>query len=75
MMEDGARSSPNLSKLTTMSSAPTANGGKHTCQLCGYQTLKKTHLKLHAWKVHNEKPFHCPECDYQATKKCNVVIH
>jgi hypothetical protein len=32
-------------KQGKMSSVSSAIGGKHTCQLCGYQTLKKTQLK------------------------------
>ena len=39
----------------------------HTCQLCGYQTLRKTHLKLHSQAVHEGWRFQCSGCEYQAT--------
>jgi KRAB domain-containing zinc finger protein len=58
-----------------MSSVTLANGEKHTCQLCGYQTLKKTHMKLHEQADHDGKKFQCPECEYQATQKNIVVRH
>ena len=62
-------------KLRKMSSVTSAIGEKLSCQLCGYQTLKKTHLKLHEQAVHDGKKFQCPECEYQATKKSNLVRH
>ena len=58
-----------------MSSVSSAIGEKHTCQLCGYQTFKKTHLKQHAQAVHDGKQFNCPECEYKATRKSNLVSH
>ena len=58
-----------------MSSVISAIGEKHTCQLCGYQTLNKTHLKLHEQAVHDGKRFECQECEYQATEKSNLVSH
>ena len=58
-----------------MSSVSSASGGKHSCQLCGYQTSQKTQLKLHELAVHDGNRFQCPECDYQATQKCRLVKH
>ena len=50
-----------------MSSVTSGIGAKHTCQLCGYQTSQKTHLKLMVKE--------CPECEYQASKKSHLVNH
>ena len=58
-----------------MSSLSTATGAKHTCQLCGYQTLQKTHLKLHSQAAHQGRRFQCSECEYQATKKSSIDSH
>ena len=52
-----------------MSSLTSAIGGKHTYQLCGYQTLKKTQLKQHEQAVHDARKLQCPVCEYQATHK------
>ena len=56
-----------------MSSEFSANGSKNICQLCGYQTIHKTHLNLHEQEVHDRKRFQCQECAYQATKKNHLV--
>ena len=58
-----------------MSSLSSASGVKHTCQLCGYQTLQKTHLKLHSQATHGGRRFQCAACEYQATKKSNMDSH
>ena len=58
-------------KLHTMSSVISANSGKYTCQICGYQTLEKTHIEMHKQAVHDGEKFQCPECDTQATQKGN----
>ena len=65
-----------------MSSLCPATGAKHICQLCGYQTLQKTHLKLHCQAAHEGRRFQCSECkyqclecDYQVTAKGNLVSH
>ena len=58
-----------------MSSLSSATGAKHICQLCGYQTLQKTHLNLHSRAAHEERRFQCSECDYQASKKSNIESH
>ena len=58
-----------------MPSVTFASSAKHTCQLCGYQSFKKTHLKLHAQEVHDGKKFQCPECEYWSTKKGKLVSH
>jgi hypothetical protein len=39
-------------KLNKMSSVTSVLCGKYKCELCGYQTLKKTHLKLHEQEAH-----------------------
>ena len=52
-----------------MSSVNSAISEKHICQLCGYQTLKKTQLRLHAQALHDGTKFQCQECEYQATQK------
>ena len=70
---------PNLQsrgfEATKMVSVTTAFGEKHTCQLCGYQTLKKTLLNVHEQAVHYGKEVQCSECEYQATKKSSLVRH
>ena len=58
-----------------MSSVTSTTDGKHSCQICGYQTFKKALLKLHWQAVHGGKTFQCQQCGYQATKKSNVVRH
>ena len=58
-----------------MTSSSSAIGAKHTCQLCGYQTLQKTHLNLHEKAVHDGKKFQCPECEFQAMWKSSLVRH
>ena len=62
-------------KLQKMPSVRLAIGEKHTCQLCGYQTLKKTLLELHVQAVHDGKKFQCTECEYQATEKSKLISH
>ena len=62
-------------KSTKMSSVTSDFGEKHTCKFCGYQTLKKTHLKLHEQVVHGGQKFQCPECEYQAAKKSILISH
>ena len=63
----------NQQQMSSVTSASTSE--KHTCHICGYQSLKKTHLKLHEQAVHDGKKFQCPECEYQATKKGNLGRH
>ena len=67
--------SPKITKLQIMSFVTSAPVGKHTCQICGNQTFKKTHLKLHEKAVHNGKKIQCPECEYEATAKSYLVFH
>jgi hypothetical protein len=45
------------SKVVKLHKMSSAIDEKQTCQLCGYQTLKKTHLKLHEQEVHDGKKF------------------
>ena len=52
-----------------------ARGGKHNCQLCGFQTNLKTHLLLHKLAVHEGKQFQCLECQYQASYKSELITH
>jgi hypothetical protein len=47
-------------KTAKMSSVTSAFGGKHTCQLCGYEKLQKANLKLHEQNVHDGRKFQCP---------------
>jgi hypothetical protein len=54
---------------------PSNNSGDYTCQLCGYQAIQKTNIKLHQQAVHNGKRCQCPECEYQPTKKDDLVKH
>ena len=58
-----------------MSSITSAIGGKHTCELCGYQTLKKTHLRLHKQAVHDGGELQCPGCDHQFCSKGALANH
>ena len=67
--------SPVIVKLRKMSSVTSAIGEKLICQICGFQTLEKTHLKLHEQAVHDGKKFKCPECEYQATENSILVEH
>ena len=62
-------------KVQTMSLVISVNGGKYTCQICGYQSLQKTHLEMHKQEVHDGKNFQCPECDYEVTQNGNLVNH
>jgi ribosomal protein L37AE/L43A len=65
----------NIFKVIKMSSIISSTGGKHTCQVCGYQALKKTQLKLHDLTVHDGGKFQCPECEYKATWEKSLVSH
>ena len=58
-----------------MSSVSSANGAKHTCQLCGYKTLQKTQLKLHKQAVHDGGKLQCPGCDHQFCSKGALANH
>ena len=58
-----------------MSSVYSVQDSKHACQLCGFETSKKTNLKQHQEKVHGGKQFQCQEFEYQATQKANLVRH
>ena len=48
---------------------------KHTCQLCGYQALQKTNMKLHEQAVYDGKRFQCPEFDHMTTHKGDLTSH
>ena len=65
----------NICKATKMSSDSSSTVGKHNCHLCGYQTLQKKQLNLHALAVHDGKKFQCPECEYKTTQKSSLVSH
>ena len=56
-----------------MPSISLANGGKYNCQLCGYQALQKSHLKLHEKSVHDGRKLQCPE--YQAKEEGSLNKH
>ena len=58
-----------------MSSVASANGVKHTCQLCEIQTFQKTHLKLHIVAVHKGKSFQCPEFEQRTAWKSQLISH
>ena len=62
----------NIAKMSDLSSTTDV---KRTCQLCGYQALQKTILKLHSQAAHEGRRFQCLECEYQATQKSNIDIH
>ena len=53
-------------KATKMSSVTSAIGAKHTCQSI---------LVPHHKSVHMGEKFQCPECEYQATLKGNLIRH
>ena len=58
-----------------MSSVSSDQDSKHTCQLCGLETLQKTNLKQLQEAVHEGKQFQCPEFEHQASYKSNLVKH
>ena len=51
------------------------DGGKLTCQICGFQIFQKTHLNLHKEAIHGGRHFQCSEYEYLATWKHELVRH
>ena len=47
----------------------------HSCNLCGYSTIKANHLKRHMMVHSGEKPFACTQCNYSCTQAGTLKSH
>merc|ERR1719154_123660 len=48
---------------------------KFTCQFCGKQFARNTHLTVHIYTHTNEKPYKCEECQAGFTSKSSLLVH
>ena len=47
----------------------------HSCNLCGYSTIKANHLKRHIMVHSGEKPFACKQCNFSYTQAGTLKTH
>ena len=47
----------------------------HSCNLCGYSTIKANHLKRHMMVHSGEKPFACKQCNFSRTQAGTLKTH
>ena len=47
----------------------------HTCDECGYTTLRADAMELHVRTHTGEKPFACPECPHRSTQQGAMNSH
>lgn len=50
-------------------------GPIHTCDQCGYKSVKKSNLQRHKESVHEGVKYFCELCNFHATRPDNMKIH
>ncbi|KAF2349626.1 Zinc finger C2H2-type [Trinorchestia longiramus] len=49
--------------------------GLYRCNVCNYEAMYASAVKIHLRSHSGEKPYHCPYCPYKSTTSGNVKTH